>query len=140
MQALSVILEDPPYTSSVAAGRPAKSKRSAFGERLVAARQQVGYSQIQMAEKLGITQQTYAGWERRTTALRPDHISKLARALNVSVDYLLGHENAGKRSGGPVGKARRMFEEVSKLPRHKQQRILSVVEDLLAAHRVASGR
>jgi transcriptional regulator with XRE-family HTH domain len=118
------------------AGRPAKFTRSPFGEKLFAARQQMGLSQTQLAEKLGITQSTYAGWERRTTALRPDYIAKIASVLNVSVDYLLGRENGVQRKGGPVGKARRVFEEVSKLPRHKQQRILGIVEDLLAAHRV----
>jgi len=92
---------------------------------------------MQLADRLGITQSTYAGWERRTTALKPEQISKLAEVLNVSVDYLLGRDNGRQRKGGPVGKARRIFEEVSQLPRHKQQRILGVVEDLLAAQRVA---
>ena len=91
---------------------------------------------MQIADKLGITQSTYAGWERRTTALKPEYISKLAAMLNVSADYLLGHQNGGQRKNGPVGKARRVFEEVSKLSRHRQQRILGIVEDLLAAQRV----
>ena len=119
------------------AGRPAKFKRSAFGGKLFAARQQMGLSQMQLAARLGITQSTYAGWERRTTAFKPEHISSLAEALKVSVDYLLGHDNGAHRKGGPLGKARRVFEEVSQLPRHKQQRILGIVEDLLAAQRIA---
>jgi transcriptional regulator with XRE-family HTH domain len=135
MQADSLFPDSIQYTVSMTAGRPAKFTRSAFGERLFAARQQMGLSQMQLAEKLGITQSTYAGWERRTTALRPDFIAKIAGVLNVSVDCLLGRENGGHRQGGPVGKARRVFEEVSKLPRHKQQRILGIVEDLLAAQR-----
>ncbi len=89
-----------------------------------------------MAEKLGITQQTYAGRERRTTALRPEHLAQMATVLNVPVDYLLGRANHLKRDGGPVGKARRIFEEVSKLPRNRQQRILGVVEDMLTAQQV----
>jgi transcriptional regulator with XRE-family HTH domain len=133
MQADSLFLDSIQYTGPMTAGRPAKFTRSAFGEKLFAARQQTGLSQIQLAEKLGITQSTYAGWERRTTALRPDYIAKIAGVLNVSVDYLLGRENGGQRKGGPVGKARRVFEEVSRLPRHKQQRILGIVEDLIAA-------
>ena len=116
-------------------GRPAKFERSPFGERLVAARQTLGLSQTQVAEKLGITQQTYAGWERRTTALRPDHIAQLAKVLNASVEHLLGQAPAKQRGGGPVGKARRVFEEVSKLPRNRQKHIIRVGEDLLVAQR-----
>ena len=137
MQAFSVLPDSLSYHADMQqVGRPPKFERSPFGEKLLAARRLAGLSQIQIAEKLGITQQTYAGWERRTTALRPEYISKLSSMLNVSVDHLLGRENEGKRKGGPVGQARRIFEEVSKLPRHKQQRILGIVEDLLAAHRV----
>ena len=117
-------------------GRPAKFKRSPFGERLLAARHQAGLSQVQIAGKLEITQQTYAGWERRTTALKPEYLSKLSSLLNITVDYLLGYDNGGHRKGGPTGKARRVFEEVSTLPRHQQQRILGIVEDLIAAQRV----
>jgi transcriptional regulator with XRE-family HTH domain len=138
MQALSVFISNPVYTSGMAAGRPSKSERSPFGERLLAARQQVGFSQTQLAEKLGITQQTYAGWERRTTALRPEHLAQLAVVLNVPVDHLLGRERSTKRGPGPIGKARRMFEEVNKLPRDRQQHVLRVVEDLLKANRLES--
>jgi transcriptional regulator with XRE-family HTH domain len=103
---------------------------------MVAARQQLGLSQIEVAEKLGITQQTYAGWERRTTALRPEYITRLAGVLNIPVEHLLGQEAPVKRSGGPAGKARQVFEAVSQLPRHQQQRILGVVEDMLSAYRI----
>jgi hypothetical protein len=33
----------------------------------------------------------------------------------------------------PTGKARKLFEGVSKLPRSQQQRILAMVEDMLIA-------
>ena len=120
-------------------GRPAKTKRSEFGERLFAARQQLGLSQTQMAEKLGITQPSYAGWERRETALKPEHLVQLSVILNVTVDHLLGKENGRQRGGGPAGKARQIFERVSQLPRATQQRILAYVEDALTAYEVRKG-
>jgi hypothetical protein len=52
--------------------------------------------------------------------LKPECILKIALALDVSVDYLLGHENGGQRKGGPVGKPRCVFEEASKLPWHRR--------------------
>jgi transcriptional regulator with XRE-family HTH domain len=117
-------------------GRPAKTKRSEFGTRLHAAREARGLSQAQMAEKLGLAQQSYAAWERRNVALRADQLQQLAVILGVGVDQLLGHEPKPARAAGPVGKARAVFERVSQLPRATQQRILANVEDALTAYQV----
>ncbi len=121
-------------------GRPSKTTRTEFGERLVTARQELGLTQAQLADKLGITQQSYAGWERRDTALKPEHLVKLSAVLEVSVEYLLGQEEPRKRGAGPVGKARRVFESLSKLPRHQQQHILSVVEAFVNQHDNGNGK
>ncbi len=132
MQASSVIFENAAYSLDMSAGRPSKFPRSVFGERLFSARLQIGFSQIQLAEKLGVTQQTYAGWERKTTAIKPEYICRLSEILRISTDFLLGHENDNRRNGsGPIGKARQTFEKVSQLPRHQQQKILEVVEALV---------
>jgi|SRR5208283_2888210 transcriptional regulator with XRE-family HTH domain len=139
MQVYSVNLFPLGYSPDMSIGRPAKTQRTEFGERLVAARQEAGLSQAQVAEKLGITQQSYGGWERRETALKPEHLVRLAEILNITVDYLLGKENGRKRGGGPAGKARHIFERVSQLPRATQQRILANVEDALTAYEVRKG-
>ena len=70
-------------------------------------------------------------------ALRPDQIEKVAEILGVSVDTLFSGNGGAERKNGPTGKARRVFEEVSHLPRKRQQRIVGVVEDMLAAQRIA---
>jgi transcriptional regulator with XRE-family HTH domain len=136
MQAIYPASGNQPYTAFMPGGRPPKStRRSTFGLRLVMIRQQLGLSQSQVATKVGVSQQAYAGWERNTTALRPEDLTKLASALRVSTDDLLGLTPEPKRIGGPVGKARLIFEEVNRLPRHQQQRIIGVVQDLLSAYR-----
>jgi transcriptional regulator with XRE-family HTH domain len=137
MQAIYPVHGNCPYNQEMPGGRPPKLKRSPFGERLVAIRLHLGLSQSQVAEKVGVSQQAYAGWERSTTALRPQDISKLAAALDVSSDELLGVKTETKRKGGPIGKARLVFERVSQLPRDRQQHIVRVVEELLAAQQVS---
>jgi transcriptional regulator with XRE-family HTH domain len=109
-------------------GRPSKRPRTAFGERLFAARTAAGLSQVEVAQKLGITQTAYALWERRPTALRPDQIENVANILKISVQDLFTSKRIKKERAGPVGRARRVFERVSKLPRSQQQHILKVVE------------
>ena len=70
-------------------------------------------------------------WEREPTAIKPEQLAAIADVLDVSVDHLLGRENGPKRGKGPAGRAKRAFEEVSKLPRSRQQEILKVVEALI---------
>lgn len=135
MQVKSITPNVAPYHGDMNTGRPAKHPRTPFGQRLHAAREARGLSQAQVAERLGITQTAYACWERRAVALRPDQIEQVAQILGVSVESLFNGNGHAERKGGPTGKARRVFEEVSQLPRKRQQRIVSVVEDMLAATR-----
>ncbi len=80
-------------------------------------------SQAQVAEKLGIRQPSYAAWERRTVALSHERIEQLADILGVKAgDFFRVKETSAKR-GGPVGRSKRAFEVVSKLPRSPQQKI-----------------
>jgi transcriptional regulator with XRE-family HTH domain len=115
-------------------GRPAKTTRTPLGERIAAARIAAGLSQTQLAEKLGVSQRVVTYWEREADGLKADQLAKLTDALAVTGDFLLGREApAPKRTGGPVGKAKQVFEAVSKLPRDQQRDILRTVEDLIAA-------
>lgn len=118
-------------------GRPPKSGRSDFGARVYALREAAGLSQREVAAQLDISQPSYALWERNDVALRPEQLLTLARILNVRPEELLTPPTTASRRGGPAGKARRVFEAVSLLPRNRQQKILEVVEALVAQH--ASG-
>ncbi len=135
MQALSVIKKDSDYIFLMPRGRPSKKPRPAFGERLALARERMGLSQIQLAEKLGVTQKVITYWEHNPVGLRAEQLTAITSVLNISAEELLGQPKSKLRIGGPVGKARRVFEEVSSLPRHQQQRIIGVVEDLLSVQR-----
>ncbi|MDD2237435.1 MAG: helix-turn-helix transcriptional regulator [Oscillospiraceae bacterium] len=114
-------------------GRPAKTKRTAFGERLHDLREAAGLSQQQVADALGISQPAYALWERRDVAVRIEKLQKLAAVLGTTTEVLLQDNKTAKRRGGPRGRALRIFEQVSQQPRTKQQQILDVVDALLKA-------
>lgn len=119
------------YYGLMKTGRPATSQRTDFGTRLHALRETAGLSQQEVAKQLGISQPSYALWERRTTAIPVDQLARLAAILGVRIDDLFSEDplsNGKQRKGGPVGKARRVFEQVNKLPRAQQQHILTVVE------------
>lgn len=75
---------------------------------------------------MGVTQQAIAAWERKITAVRSDTLMRLASILGISSDELLGIKPGRKNS--PSGKLHRVFEEVSKLPRRQQQKVVEFVE------------
>jgi transcriptional regulator with XRE-family HTH domain len=138
MQAFSYISLNGPYTADdMTTGRPASKPRTALGQRISEARQSAGLTQQELAEKVNVTQRVIAYWEREAVSLRAEQINALSSALNVTADAFLGRNKATAR-GGPVGKTRRMFEEVGKLPRDRRQHVLRVVEDLLKANRSAA--
>jgi hypothetical protein len=62
-------------------------------------------------------------------ALRPEQLIALADALDVSADHLLGREN-GKSlvPKRPIARVQQIFEQVSELPRHQQNKIAEFVE------------
>lgn len=73
-----------------------KVLRNAFNEELGAririARKMKGYTQDEVAEKLGIAESTYSHYELGSREIPPLLIYKLANLLNVSTKYLLGTE------------------------------------------------
>jgi len=123
-----------PYIAGMQTGRPSNKERPPFGERIHALREQAGLSQQQLAERLGLTQRAYAYWERNPVALRPDQLTKLAAALGVNAEALLGDAGANRRGNGPAGKMRRLFESASALPRSQQQKVIALLDAFVAQH------
>jgi transcriptional regulator with XRE-family HTH domain len=105
-------------------------KKSAVGSRLAEARRRAGLTQVEMAEKLGVTQQVITFWEREAPAPRAEMLPKIAVLLNISIDELLGISKEGVKKG-PVSRLERQFNEVGKLPKRQQEKILGVVDALL---------
>jgi len=60
---------------------------------------------------------------------------KVSSQFGVSVDHLLGIQERPRNGCGPTGKLRRVFEEVSYLPRYRQQRVIAIIEDMIVAQR-----
>lgn len=60
-----------------------------IGRRIALRRNQLGLTQAEAAEMAGLTQQFFASVETGRKNMRADSIVKVARALNVSTDYLL---------------------------------------------------
>lgn len=113
----------------------ARKERPAQGKRLMELRKAAGLSQYELAEMLGESQSNVAFWEQSEKPPRSDVLPKLADVLGVGIADLLNVNGkrmvTAQRSGKPPGKLRKVFEDVSRLPRRQQEHIVRVVSALV---------
>lgn len=70
---------------------PWRAEEMSFGKRLAAKRLARGWSQRELAREAGVSHTIVAGVERgMRRSISTEAAKKLARALGVSVDYLIG--------------------------------------------------
>jgi transcriptional regulator with XRE-family HTH domain len=107
-------------------GVATKEGLETIAQRLVRLRKERGITQAQMARALGISQPVVSDYERGALRLHGELILKVAEILGVSADELLGRDGQQKKSRAQ-GKVQQVFEEVSRLPRRQQEKIVEFV-------------
>ena len=60
-----------------------------LNKRIYELRMSFGWTQVQLAQKLGVTKQTVSNWENDNIQPSIDMLIKLSNIFNVSTDYLL---------------------------------------------------
>ena len=128
------------YNPGIMAGRHPTKDAPLFGQRLSAARKAKGWSQTQLAQRLETTREVIDYYERRAPNPTLEFIQRAAQALEIEVVELLpgnetGRPRAPARGKGPQGKVRRVFEEVSRLPRRQQEKIVDFVSAYVRQYR-----
>jgi transcriptional regulator with XRE-family HTH domain len=110
---------------------------SAFGERLAALRKARGLTQIQLAEKIDSTQRAISRYETVADRAPAPVLARLAQALGVSTDQLLGVRRirpATSLAHDPD--ARRLwkkFQQVMALPEKDRRAVIRLVNSLVTA-------
>jgi transcriptional regulator with XRE-family HTH domain len=118
---VQALFADPLYDLSMASN----------GSRLKKLREAAGLSQRELARQLAQDQSNIHYWESTGKAPRSDVLVPMAQVLGVTVEELLGQPKPS-RVTGPGGRARQLFAAVARLPRRQQQKIIDVVEALVA--------
>ncbi len=65
-----------------------------FGNKLKQLRLQAGFTQKQLADKLGVTKSVVSYYELQERYPSPDTLIKLCRIFGVTADYLLGIQSS----------------------------------------------
>jgi len=103
----------------------------ALGARIAQARKEQGLTQQQLAEQLGIVQQTYAHYEAGDVRFPASTLPLLGQILSLTPEELLGQEKPkGKR--GPTSRLQKQIDYISQFPRTKQAFVMEMLDAFIA--------
>ena len=71
-----------------------------FSENLKTLRKEKGMTQLELAEKMGVTDKAVSKWERDLSCPDVSSIPKLAEIFSISVDELMQVKEEGKEEAG----------------------------------------
>ena len=103
-----------------------------LGARIAELRKTNGITQIQLADTLGVSQQTVNSYEVARRRVPVSALPTLAQLFGISIDELLGGGTTKKPSKrGPSSKLEQQIERVNALPRSKQKFVIDMIETVL---------
>jgi len=104
-----------------------------FGLRLARLRKERGYTQVELAAKIGIIQDIVSNYERDRLRMHAEMIARFAQALDVTTDVLIGlHEPRTRRAPGKHSRrVLRRLEQIERLPSHDQRALLRTIDGFL---------
>ncbi len=103
-----------------------------FGDRLKQYREAKGYTQEQLAGLIGVAKTTITGYERGNRAPDVSKIKKLAAALDVTGDDLLGTKISAQRGQTVSNGALHLAQAYDKLDAWGQKQVRGVTDNELA--------
>jgi transcriptional regulator with XRE-family HTH domain len=107
-----------------------------LGKRIAAHRKNQDMTQTQLAEMLGISQQTLAHYEVGRLRISIELLTTLSRILSVSIEDLVEEptpQTATKR--GPIPLLQKQIEQLSHLPRAKQKFVSEMLDAVIQQSR-----
>ena len=108
---------------------PIPTKDATFGERLKAFRTAQGLTQQDLGDLVGASKRSVCAYERNNCEPPVHVLVKIAAALRVSIDELLGRKPPQTTTGKRMRRRwMRKFQEINRLPERKQQTIMQVID------------
>jgi len=107
-----------------------------LGQRLAKLRKERGFTQVELAKQLALSQAIVSNYERGRVRPHPEFLLKLAQLLDVSTDELLGRTSPHKAKAPRANLDRRFarrLQLVGSLPKRDQDALLRTIDVFLTA-------
>lgn len=101
-----------------------------LGSNIAIARKKIGFSQIQLAEKLGISQRVLCSYERGSRTMPVIMLPQIAKELNLPVANLLGSKDTLFSLDERTRKAKylRELEKLETVPAEDRQIVFNLID------------
>lgn len=112
-----------------------REKRSSFGNRLRELRKLKGITQEELAASVSLSRRMIVYYETQGGSPSPDLLVKLARALGVSCEILLGQKQPARRQSASAVQLEdvrllRRLKRLEELPLHDRKAVLRMIDAL----------
>ncbi len=102
-----------------------------LGARMAELRKAQSITQVELAEVLGVSQQTINAYEVGRRRMAVSALPVVAKLFGVTLEELIGEPSkAGKR--GPAPKLAHQMERINQLPKPKQRFVMEMIDTVLA--------
>jgi transcriptional regulator with XRE-family HTH domain len=102
-----------------------------FGQTLAKLRKLKGFTQVQLGEKIGVSQRVITYYERETTRPASHLISKICSALDINPEELLGLEPINYEDSLQNKNLWKKLRKVDDLPTKDKKALLQILDSLL---------
>ena len=110
-----------------------------LGARIARVRKERGFTQVELAARVGIIQTIVSAIESDERRLSAEMAVRFAQALDVTMDELLGPGRPEKKGRMPSRKILRRLERIETLPRTQQIAVLKTIDNALELHTLKTG-
>lgn len=111
-----------------------KEERAFFaqlGSRIAQLRKDQGITQVQLAEQLGVSQQTITAYEVGRRRIQVSALPTIAKTLRVPIEDLLNASTKTASKRGPASKLQQQLEQISRLPKAQQKFVSQMLDTVL---------
>ncbi len=110
---------------------PVQTDDEPIGQRLARLRKEKGYTQKELAERMGLLQALISAYENEKIRLNSEMIIRFAKAFNVSADEILGLRSEKRKGKTASLKIMRRVNKIESLPESKQKALLKTIDVFL---------
>lgn len=108
----------------------------ALGKRITSLRKERTITQTELAEQLGVSQQTVQAWEAGRRRIKVSSLPAVANIFSVSLEELFGATTESSlHKSVPTPKWQQQIEAIANLPQKKQQIISEMLSAMIAQAR-----